>query len=75
MEGVETMPRMRSFRDDEGLEGKLDAVPKNERSTIIRMALRDWFKSGEAKRRVRFETLDDIETAIERSGKEWKDSD
>ena len=44
------MPKMRSFRDDEGLEGKLDAIPKNERSTIIRMALRDYFKTLERSR-------------------------
>lgn len=66
-EGVRNMSKMRSFRDDEGLEEKLDAVPKNERSTIIRMALRDWFKCDEVKkRRLRLKTIDDVETAIER---------
>jgi len=36
--------KYRSFRDDEQLAKKLDEIPKNERSTIIRMALRAWFK-------------------------------
>jgi len=33
----------RSFRDDEQIARKLDAIPTNEKSTIIRMALRAWF--------------------------------
>jgi len=35
--------KYRSFRDDEQIGEQLDAVPKNERSTIIRMALRQYF--------------------------------
>lgn len=38
------MRKYRSFRDDEQLAKKLDEIPKNERSTIIRMALRKYFK-------------------------------
>jgi len=33
----------RSFRDDEQIAKKLDEIPKNEMSTIIRMALRQYF--------------------------------
>jgi len=33
----------RSFRDDEQIAKKLDAIPKSEKSTIIRMALRQYF--------------------------------
>jgi len=33
----------RSFRDDEQIARKLDEIPKNEMSTIIRMALRQYF--------------------------------
>jgi len=36
--------KYRSFRDDEQIAKKLDEIPKNERSTIIRMALRAWFE-------------------------------
>lgn len=38
------MRKYRSFRDDEQIGEKLDAIPKNERSTIIRMALREYFQ-------------------------------
>ena len=37
------MRKYRSFRDDEQIGEHLDAIPKNERSTIIRMALRWYF--------------------------------
>jgi len=36
--------KYRSFRDDEQIGKKLDEIPKDERSTIIRMALRKYFK-------------------------------
>jgi len=39
----------RSFRDDEQIAKKLDEIPKNEMSTIIRMALRAWFKIDTSK--------------------------
>lgn len=62
------MPKMRSFRDDEGLEKRLDAIPKYERSTIIRMALRDWFKEVELKKLPpgRVKPMDHLEAVYER---------
>jgi len=33
----------RSFRDDEQIARKLDEIPRSEKSTIIRMALRQYF--------------------------------
>lgn len=38
------MGKHRSFRDDEQIGKKLEEIPKNERSTIIRMALRYYFE-------------------------------
>lgn len=37
------MRKYRSFRDDEQIGKKLDSIPKNEKSTVIRMALRQYF--------------------------------
>lgn len=37
------MGRVRSFRDDVQISRVLDAIPHNERSTIIRIALRRFF--------------------------------
>lgn len=37
------MGKYRSFRDDEQIGKKLDLIPKNEKSTVIRMALRQYF--------------------------------
>lgn len=34
---------LRAFRDDAEIGKRLDMIPKNERSTIIRMALRQYF--------------------------------
>lgn len=38
------MKKRRTFWDGDDLCSKLDAIPENELSTIIRMALRAWFK-------------------------------
>jgi len=35
--------KKRTFWDDPSIGQKLDAIPENEMSTIIRMALRQWF--------------------------------
>lgn len=37
------MGKNRSFKDDPALAEELDSIPKNERSTVIRMALRQYF--------------------------------
>lgn len=37
------MGKNRSFKDDPALAQELDLIPKNERSTVIRMALRQYF--------------------------------
>ena len=37
------MKKKRTFWDDPTIGPKLDAIPENEMSTIIRMALRQWF--------------------------------
>jgi len=42
--------KKRSFWDDDFLGPKLDAIPENELSTIIRMALRDYFNLTDSKK-------------------------
>jgi len=37
------LKKRRTFWDDPIIGPKLDAIPENEVSTIIRMALRQWF--------------------------------
>jgi len=49
------MRKYRSFRDDEQIGEKLDEIPKSERSTIIRMALREYFKIVQKPKRTRTE--------------------
>lgn len=43
------MGKIRSFRDDKSIESILESIPKNERSTIIRIALRRFFKEENLK--------------------------
>ena len=55
------------FYSDDALQKRLKTIPKGERSCIIRIALRDYFKLTDSKNgKVGYETIDDIETAIER---------
>jgi hypothetical protein len=55
------------FYSDKYLQEKLSLIPKGERSIIVRIALRDYFKLTDSKNgKVGYETIDDIETAIER---------
>lgn len=55
------------FWADEQLQRHLRAITRGEKSCIIRIALRDYFKLTDSKNgRVGYETIDDVETAIER---------
>lgn len=55
------------FYADEPLQKRLKSIQEGERSCIIRIALRDYFKLTDSKNgKVGYETIDDIETAIER---------
>lgn len=57
------------FYSDEPLQKLIKTIPEGERSCIIRIALRDYFGLTDSKRgKVGYnsETIDDIETAIER---------
>lgn len=53
------------FSVDSVLSKKLSQVPENERSTVIRMALRDFFRITDSKHGKVGYTEDDISTAIE----------
>lgn len=61
--------RKEFFYSDQSLQEKLSQIPRGERSCIIRIALRDYFQLTDSKNgQVGYakETIDDIETAIER---------
>ena len=57
-----------TFWADAALVERLLTIPSREKSFIIRMALRDWFGMTDSRRGIvgYQETIDDIETAIER---------
>ena len=46
------MRKTRTFKDDKQIGEKLDTIPKDEMSTVIRMALRAWFGITNSKKGV-----------------------
>lgn len=57
--------RKEYFWSDKPLQEKLARIPKGERSCVIRIALRDYFKLSDSKNGKVGYTEDDISSAIE----------